>query len=96
MTNHYELSDDAEVNLTEIYAYGFRTWGEAAADQYYYALIARFEKIADNPYLYPSVDFIKAGYRRSVCGEDSIYYRIDGGTVEIMAILGSQDIDTAL
>ena len=32
-------------------------------------------------------------YRRSVCGVDSIYYRIVGNTVEIMRILGQQDVD---
>jgi toxin ParE1/3/4 len=96
MTNRYKLSEDAEANLTEIYAYGYRTWGEVAADRYYYALIAHFEEIANHPYLYPPVDFIHEGYRRSVCGEDSIYYRIESGIVEIMAILRSQDTDTIL
>ena len=96
MAETYKLSENAEANLTEIYAYGLRTWGEAAADRYYYALIARFEEIAQQPYLYPAVDFIREGYRRSVCGVDSIYYRIENDTVEIMAILGSQDTSTAL
>lgn len=96
MAETYKLSENAEANLTEIYAYGLRTWGEAAADRYYYALIARFEEIAQQPYLYPAVDFIREGYRRSVCGVDSIYYRIENNTVEIMAILGSQDTSTAL
>jgi len=41
--------------------------------------------------LYQAVDDIRAGYRRSVCGIDSIYYRVDGDTVEIMNILGRQD-----
>jgi toxin ParE1/3/4 len=46
--------------------------------------------------LYPAVDYIREGYRRSVCGEDRTYYRIEGDMVEIMAILGGQDTDTAL
>jgi toxin ParE1/3/4 len=28
-----------------------------------------------------------------VCGVDSIYYRVEDDTVEIMAILGQQDVD---
>jgi toxin ParE1/3/4 len=28
-----------------------------------------------------------------VCGVDSIYYRIEGETVEIMAIIGRQDLE---
>ena len=43
--------------------------------------------------LYQAVDDIREGYRRSVCGTDSIYYRIEENTVEIMCILGQQDID---
>jgi toxin ParE1/3/4 len=40
---------------------------------------------------------VRKGYRRSVCGVDSIYYRVgDDGIVEIMAILGSQDADEIL
>jgi toxin ParE1/3/4 len=43
--------------------------------------------------MYQAVEFIRKGYRRSVCGVDSIYYRIEGDTVEIMNILGRQDTD---
>ena len=32
-------------------------------------------------------------YRRSPCGADSIYYRVDGNDVEIMSIIGRQDIE---
>ncbi len=94
--SNYRLSKAAKNDLQRIYVYGFDTWGEAKADQYYNALFDRFEQIAEQPHLYPPVDFIRAGYRRSVCGEDNIYYRIGDGTVEIMAILGSQNTDTAL
>ncbi|WP_460205976.1 type II toxin-antitoxin system RelE/ParE family toxin [Scytonema sp. NUACC21] len=79
-----------------MYFYGLETWGEAAADQYYNDLFDRFEQIAAQPYLYPSVDFIRKGYRRSVCGVNSIYYRIENDVVEIMAILRSQDTDIEL
>jgi toxin ParE1/3/4 len=41
--------------------------------------------------LYPSVDSIRPGYRRSVCGVDNIFYRLsEDETVEIIAILGRQ------
>jgi toxin ParE1/3/4 len=92
----YILSKFAKEHLRNIYAFGFSNWGETAADTYYNALFDRFENIAENPYLYPSVDYVRKGYRRSVCGKDSIYYRIEDGIVEIVAVLGSQDTDTAL
>jgi toxin ParE1/3/4 len=56
----------------------------------------RFEQLAEQPYLYQAVDDIREGYRRCVCGVDSIYYRIDGNTVEIMNIIGRQDTNETL
>ena len=89
----YKLTDEAEEDLNRIWRHGLLHHGEAQADKYYFDFILRFEKIAENPYLYPSVDDIREGYRRSVCGVDHIYYRIVDGTVEIMAILGQQDTE---
>ena len=79
--------------MRRIYRHGVREYGNALADQYYNALFDRFEELAEQPYLYQAVDEIREGYRRSVCGVDSIYYRVEGDTVEIMAILGQQDLD---
>ncbi len=90
---NYRISEDAKADLTRIYRRGVHEHGEAAADQYYNAFFDRFEQLAKQPHLYQAVDDIREGYRRSVCGVDSIYYRVDGDTVEIMAILGQQDVD---
>jgi len=49
-----------------------------------------FERIAQAPLSFPSVDHIRPGYRRAVCGVDSIYFRQNDDMVEIMAILGGQ------
>ncbi|MGB5275806.1 MAG: type II toxin-antitoxin system RelE/ParE family toxin [Gammaproteobacteria bacterium] len=90
---NYRLSENAKADLTRIYRRGLREYGEAQADKYYQAFFERFEQLAEQPLLYQAVDDILPGYRRSVCGSDSIYYRIDGETVEIMAIIGQQDLD---
>ena len=79
--------------MRRIYRHGVREYGDARADRYYDAFFDRFEELAEQPYLYQAVDEIRKGYRRSVCGVDSIYYRIEDDTVEIMAILGQQDLD---
>jgi len=92
----YKLTEDAKNDLRRIYRYGVREFGETRADLYYDALFQRFEEIADNPCLYQTVDHIRRGYRRSVCGVDNIFYRIVGDTVEIVAILGRQDIDSLM
>jgi toxin ParE1/3/4 len=89
----YRLTENAKEDLRRIYRRGLREYGEAQADEYYNALFDRFEQIAERPFLYPAVDDIREGYRRSVCGVDSIYYRIEGETVEIMAIIGRQDVE---
>ena len=66
----YKLSEDAKEDLRRIYRYGVLTFDETQADRYYDALFERFAQIANEPYLYPSVDSIRPGYRRSVCGVD--------------------------
>lgn len=92
----YRLTDEAEEDLIRIHQWGVRTHGEEQADRYFAAFFERFEELAEQPLLYPVVDDIRKGYRRSVCGTDSIYYRIKGETVEIMAIFGQQDVDNWL
>jgi len=42
------------------------------------------------------VDHIKKGYKRCVCGSDSIYYKLNNDLVEIIAIIGSQDLNNVL
>ena len=84
--------------MYRIWLYGLDKWGVDAADSYFLAFFERFEDedIAANPLQYPAVDDIREGYRRSLCGRDSIYYRIASDTVEIMAIIGRQDVDSYL
>ena len=88
----YKINVQAEEDLNRIWRRGVRDFGEEQADKYYFAFFTRFEAIADNPNLYPAVER-EEGYRRSVCGVDSIYYLVNHEGVEIMRILGQQDID---
>lgn len=92
-TYRLELSAQADSDLDAIYTYGFHQWGERQADRYYDALIEHFDLICTNPFLYAAIDDIRAGYRRSVCGVHSIYYRVTDDAVQIMAIIGKQDIE---
>jgi toxin ParE1/3/4 len=63
------------------------------ADLYFDALFDWFESIAENPFAFESVDYIKPGYRRCPSGSDTIYYRIRDNVAEIMAIVGRQDLN---
>lgn len=84
------------MDLARIYWRGVEEFGERQAEEYYEALFQRFDDFAEAPYKYQSVDHIREGYRRSVCGVDSIYYRINGEVVEIMRVLGRQDVHERL
>ena len=94
MTN-YRVSQEAEDDLYRIWLYGLETFGQKQADSYYDAFFDRFEVIAKNPYQYPETDE-QLGYRKSVCGADTIYYRIEDETVAIVRVLGRQDVNENL
>jgi len=88
----YKLTEEAEVDLIRIHQWGVRNHGEEQADRYFAAFFDHFEQLAEQPLLYSATD-IRQGYRRSVCGSDSVYYCIKDGAVEIMAIIGQQDAE---
>ncbi len=92
----YKISNEAKRDLIRIHHYGVERFGMLQADKYFETFFEYFERIAERPYSFESVEHIKHGYRRCVCGVDSIYYRIHEDTVEIMAIIGRQDISSIL
>lgn len=87
----YRISNVAKADLIRIHQYGSVQFGTEQADKYFNDFFDKFELIAERPYAFESVNFIKSGYRKCVCGADTIFYRIDNGTVEIMTIIGRQD-----
>lgn len=82
----------ADQDLDDLYTEGFTTWGEAQADRYYDGLLERLERICEHPKMYPAVDDIRAGYRRSVYEKHAIYYVVEENTVEIRAVVKYQDV----
>mgnify|MGYP006084089767 FL=1 len=93
----YKLSNLAKEDLIRIHRYGVEKFGMTQADKYFETLFEYFDIIAKSPFSFESVDSIKIGYRRCVCGSDSIYYRISNtNIVEIMAIIGTQDLKNIL
>ncbi|MEM8763731.1 MAG: type II toxin-antitoxin system RelE/ParE family toxin [Bacteroidota bacterium] len=92
----YRLSNEAKNDLIRIHHYGVEKFGMAQADKYFESFFTHFNSIAERPFSFESVDYIKPGYRRCVCGVDSIYFRLHENVVEIMAIIGRQDLDFKL
>ncbi len=89
----YRLSRTAEEDLIRIYKFGEEKFGKIQAEKYYDVLFEYFELISENPYSFEAVDFIASGYRRIVCGSNSIFHRIgEDKMVEIMTIIGKQDL----
>lgn len=86
------ITNVADQDLDDLYTEGFTNWGEAQADRYYDGLQERFERICETPKMYPAVDDIRAGYRRSVYEKHTIYYVIDEDAVKIRAVVKWQDI----
>ena len=87
----YRLTRKAEEDLFAIAVYGIEQFGVLQARLYRDKFLAHFAALAETPALYQRVDFVREGYRRSVCGVHSIYYRQDGEIVEIVRVLGQQD-----
>ena len=88
----YRLSNEAKEDLIRIHQYGVEKFGMAQADKYFNTFFKYFNIIAQQPFSFESIDYIRKGYRRCACGSDSIYFRINNGIVEIMAIVGRQDV----
>lgn len=90
---NFKLSNIAKEDLIRIHQYGVRKFGVIQDDKYFNDFFTSFDRIANQPYSFESVDFIKPGYRRCISGSDCIYYRIDHEQVEIMTVIGRQDLD---
>ena len=93
---NYKLSNLAKEDIIRIHKYGVEKFGMDQADKYFDSFFEYFEIIAKNPFSFETVDYIKFGYRRCVCDSDSIYYKINENIVEIMAIIGKQDLKNIL
>ena len=92
----YHLSIEAKNDLIRIHQYGMAKFGMIQADKYFNSFFEYFDIIAQRPFSFESVDYIKNGYRRWVCGVDSIYFKVNDNIVEIMAIVGRQDLNEIL
>jgi len=105
MIGSYKIiwSDESVKNLDSIIDYLEQNWTEKEvkkfinqADKYFDTFFEYFEIISHRPFSFESVVYIKKGYRRCVCGSDSIYCKINEDIVEIMAIVGRQDLSDIL
>ena len=92
----YKLSNTAKEDLIKIHHFGVKKFGMTQADKYFESFFDYFEIIAERPFSFESVDFIKTDDRRCPCGSDNMYYRVNNDIVEIISIIGRQDLKNIL
>ena len=92
----YRLSNEAKNDLIRIHHYGVEKFGMTQADKYFESFFEYFDIISQRPYSFESAEYIKKDYRRCVCGADSIYFKVNEDIIDIMAIVGSQDLNEKL
>ena len=92
----YKLSNTAKEDLIKIHHFGVKKFGMTQADKYFESFFDFFEIIAERPFSFESVDFIKTDYRPCPCGLDNMYYRVNNDIVEIISIIGRQDLKNIL
>ena len=93
---NYRLSNQAKEDLIRIHQYGVKKFGMLQADKYFESFFEQFEIIAQQPFSFKAIDHIRKDYRRCVCGVDSIYFKVNEKTVDIIAIIGRQDLNELL
>jgi toxin ParE1/3/4 len=86
-TPEFRLSPAALRDLEGIWRYTAQQWGQARAERYVDALDEAFRALARKPDAAPSVDHIRAGYRRQRVERHAVYDRMDGDMVVVMRIL---------
>lgn len=91
----YHLSKAAKADLISIAQYGDENFGMAQSDHYRDQFKKRFSILAKYPERYPTVNHIRTGYRRSICGVHSIYYRVEQKGITIVRVLGRQEIENS-
>jgi len=83
----YELSNRADEDLSEVYVFSHRRFGESHADAYLQALEERFLMLAEQPHLGRRIDHIHKGYFRFEYASHSIFYKLKKNGIFVVRVL---------
>ena len=83
----YVLSNKADADLTEIYRYSYRTFGEAQADTYFLGLGTCLRSLADTPGIGRSAGIAVSNLLRHEHGEHIVFYQIEDGGIFVVRVL---------
>jgi toxin ParE1/3/4 len=84
----YALSKAADKDLSDIYVYTYREFGERQADAYFASLEELLSRLGENPSLGVDVSATREGYRRFVHRRHTIYYTVDKKGIFVVRVLG--------
>ena len=83
----YKLSEKAATDVIDIYVYGVGKYGKAQAEKFYYGLLIKFAKIAQNPRLCRERKDLQPPIRIYSYSGHVIVYVIEAKNVIILRIL---------
>ncbi|MFN7261294.1 MAG: type II toxin-antitoxin system RelE/ParE family toxin [Cyclobacteriaceae bacterium] len=94
----YKISNQALIDLEQIWLYTFENWSIEQADRYYNLLISEMEYVSQNQESGKSMNHIKNGYRASKVKSHLIFYKTSSESeIEIIRILHERmDIENRL
>jgi toxin ParE1/3/4 len=94
----YKISNQALIDLEQIWLYTFKNWSIEQADRYYNLLISEMEYVSQNQESGKSMNHIKNGYRASKVKSHLIFYKTSSESeIEIIRILHERmDIENRL
>ena len=95
----FEISQEAILDLENIWRYTFENWSHEQADRYFNLIMDEIEYLAENPKSGTDYSKVRKGYFRSRIKSHFIFYKInwENEAIEIIRILHQQmDIETRL
>lgn len=81
------ISEEAVVDLNDIWLYTFQTWSKEQADRYYNLIYKEIEFLSQNPASGKKQDHIRPGYRSAKVKSHLIFYKIVDEELEVIRIL---------
>ncbi len=89
----YVLSNRADDDLSEMYAYSYREFGEDQADSYFARISTCLNTLAASPHLGRPAEDLHPGLHRHTCAAHAIFYILTDTGIFVARIL-HQSMDT--
>jgi toxin ParE1/3/4 len=97
MPHELAVSPRAESDLTQIWIYSYRHWGEAQADRYLDLLVSSLQHCVQHPEAGRDRAELRLGYRSLRAGKHIIFYTVTDKHVIVQRVLhGNRDPDSIL